>query len=448
MATAETPSRALTVLVTGGSGFIGSHVVDRLLAAGHRPRIFDRDPSPYHDRAAVPLVRGELRDLPGLRRAMRGCDAVIHLAAAADVGLVEASPVASEEHNARGTLHVLEAARLEEVGRVVYASTIWVYSDTAGELMEESVALAPPAHLYSATKLAGELYCHSYRELYGLEHTILRFGIPYGPRARPAGVLPRFVSRALAGEPLSIAGDGRQSRRYVYVEDLADGVVRSLAPVAANRVYNLPGSEDVSVLELASTVGELVGDVEVVHGPGRSGDFGGVPVSAERAEADLGWTPSTSMREGTRRYIAWHRAEAPVVAPPVVRREPLLRRAVLAVGLAAMVAVMVLGLASLMPFGNVESSYDTFASSLLILLPVVLAIGFEWEAPRLRALRTGCWVAVGVALAPWVFPWPHALDHLGDRHPVFFGLLALSAATAAMWSGSPPLRTWLAATQE
>src|SRR4051812_36147262 len=120
----------LDVLVTGGSGFIGSHVVDRLLATGHRPRIYDLRRSPHHARDEVPLVRGDLGDLARLQRAMRGCDAVIHLAAAADVGLVEAAPVAAEEQNARGTLHVLEAARREEVGRVVYASTIWVYSDT------------------------------------------------------------------------------------------------------------------------------------------------------------------------------------------------------------------------------------------------------------------------------------------------------------------------------
>src|SRR4051794_367559 len=364
------------VLVTGGSGFIGSHVVDRLLATGHRPRIYDLRRSPHHAPEDVPLVRGDLRDLARLERAMRDCDAVIHLAAAADVGCVEKAPVEAEEQNARGTLHVLEAARRAGVGRVVYASTIWVYSDTEGDVMEESLSLAPPAHLYTATKLAGELYCRSYQELYGLEHTILRFGIPYGPRARPAGVLPIFVTRALAGEPLTLAGDGSQSRRYVYVEDLAEGVVGALAPVAANRVYNLAGSEDVSVAELARTVRELVGDVDVVHGPGRTGDFGGAPVSGGRAEQELGWTPSTPLREGVRRYIAWHR-EAEAGAPAARVRPRLLRRAVTAIAFAAVVAIMMLGLASLVPLGSSVDSYDTFAASLLILLPIVLALGFD-----------------------------------------------------------------------
>jgi UDP-glucose 4-epimerase len=438
---------AMTVLVTGGSGFIGSHVVDRLLATGHRPRIYDLRRSPHHARAEVPIVRGDLRDLDRLERAMRGCDAVIHLAAAADVGQVEAAPVAAEEHNARGTLHVLEAARRAQVGRVVYASTIWVYSDTEGGLMEESVALAPPAHLYTATKLAGELYCRSYQELYGLEHTILRFGIPYGPRARAAGVVPTFVSRALAGEPLTLAGDGSQSRRYVYVEDLAEGVVGALAPVAANRVYNLAGSEDVSVAELAGTVRELIGDVEVVHGPGRTGDFGGAPVSGARAAEELGWTPSTSLREGVRRYIAWHR-EAELEAPAAPARPPLLRRAATAIGFAAAVAIMMLGLASLLPLGDSVNSYDTFATSLLILLPIVLALGFEWDEEGRRGLRIACRLTLVAALASLVLPWPGVIDRLGDGHPVFLALLALSAAGAAVTTGSAPrLRTLLAAAQ-
>src|SRR3954468_1156578 len=127
------PQRGLDVLVTGGAGFIGSHVVDSLLASGHRPRIFDLVRSPYHLASTVPAVRGDVRDLARVRRAMRGCEAVIHLAAAADVAEVAGRPAEAEERNARGTLNVLEAARRAGVTRVVYASTIWVYSDTDAE---------------------------------------------------------------------------------------------------------------------------------------------------------------------------------------------------------------------------------------------------------------------------------------------------------------------------
>src|SRR4051812_9750032 len=300
------------VLVTGGSGSIGSHVVDRLLAAGLRPRIYDLRPSPWHP--DVEVIVADLGELDRLSDAMADCSAVIHLAASADVNEVLADPVEAERRNACGTLHVLEAVRRTGAPRIVYASTIWAYSDTPAECHHESLPLHPPAHLYTATKLAGELYCHSYGELYGVEHTILRFGIPYGPRARPAAVLPAFVTRALAGEPLTIAGDGRQTRRFVYVEDLADGVVRALAPEAANRTYNLVGGEDVSVVDIAEAVREAVGEVEVRHVPGRAGDFGGAPVSGERAAAELGWRPTTPFAEGVRRYVDWHRA-APAPAP-------------------------------------------------------------------------------------------------------------------------------------
>ena len=439
----------MEVLVTGGAGFIGSHVVDRLEAAGHSPRIYDLRPSPHHARDAVRTVLGDLCDLRALTDAMCGCDAVIHLAAAADVNEVQAEPVEAERRNARGTLHVLEAARRAGVGRVVYASTIWVYSDTDAELLEESVPLHPPAHLYTATKLAGELYCRSYRELYGVESTILRFGIPYGPRARPAAVIPAFVRKALAGEPLTVAGDGLQSRRFVYVEDLADGVVRALAPVAADRVYNLVGSEDVTVAAIAETVRELLGDVEVVRVPGRTGDFGGAPVSGNRAARDLGWRPTTPFREGVRRYIEWHRdgdAPAPAVAAP--ERWPavaltFLRRAALAIAMAAFVGVLVIGVATLMPVDQDMDVYDTFGSAVLLLAPLVLAGAFHWEHPRRRWLRAALWTLAIGNLALLLAPWPGAIDHLGHAHHAFLALSAVSAGCAALMAGGRSPRTWL-----
>ena len=441
-------AQALDVLVTGGAGFIGSHVVDRLLAAGHRPQIFDLRRSPYHDRASVPAVRGDVGDLARLCRAMQGCNIVVHLAAAADVARVEAAPRKAEERNARGTLNVLEAARRVGVARVIYASTIWVYSDTEASVLDESLPLQPPAHLYTATKLAGELYCRSYHELYGLDYTILRFGIPYGPRARPEAVIPAFVTRALAGEPLTVAGDGSQSRRFVYVEDLADGVVRALAPVAVNRVYNLVGAEDVTVAEVAGTVRELVGDVDIVRTRGRTGDFAGAPVSGARAERELGWAPSTPFREGVRRYVDWQLAERPAArpAPRATSWRPaaatLLRRAALAALMAAIASATVLGLALLAPIDEKMDRFDTFAALLVLLLPLVFTSGFEWDAERRRFLRSGCWTVAGAALVPLVVPWPPVIDRLGHAHPLFLLLLAASSAVAALATGST---AWLRA---
>jgi UDP-glucose 4-epimerase len=441
------PARIMDVLVTGGSGFIGSHVVDQLLAAGHRPRILDTRPSPHHAPDRVPLVLGDLADLDAVTAAMDGCDAVIHLAASADVNDVRQDPVDAEERNARGTLHVLEAARRRAVARVVYASTIWVYSDTPAEIHVESLPLHAPAHLYTATKLAGEHYCHAYGELYGVEHTILRFGIPYGPRARPAAVVPAFVAKALAGEPLTLAGDGSQSRRFVYVEDLAEGVVRALDPVAAGRTYNLVGSEDTTIREIAETVRDIVGDVELTFTPGRSGDYAGAPVSGERAAADLGWTATTPFREGVRRYVEWHREAAAAPAPPE-RRFPvgaLARRAGLAIAWAAATAVMVLGVLTLAPVDSDFDRYDTFTTLLVMLTPLVLAGGFAWDRGHARGLRAALWTASAACLAVAVLPWPHVIDHLGQGHAIVLLLFALAAALAGLVPARhAPLREWIA----
>jgi nucleoside-diphosphate-sugar epimerase/UDP-N-acetylglucosamine:LPS N-acetylglucosamine transferase len=297
----------MRVLVTGGGGFIGSHVVDRLLARGDTPRIFDLSASPYHSPLEVETFTGSITDPANLDLAMRDCDAVIHLAAVADVSHVLADPVLAEEVNTRGTLNVLEAACRAEVGRVVYGSTTWVYSDCAEQAVDEETPIPAPRHLYTATKLAGETYCAGYAELYDLECTVLRFGIPYGPRARAAGVVAKFTDLAFEGEALTIAGDGSQTRSFIYVEDLADGIVAALAPEAAGRTYNLSGDEVVTILEIAERVQENTDGCEIVHTPPRPGDFPGKEISNERALAEIGWRAGTSFREGVRRYVEWVR---------------------------------------------------------------------------------------------------------------------------------------------
>ncbi|MFL5822943.1 MAG: NAD-dependent epimerase/dehydratase family protein [Solirubrobacteraceae bacterium] len=305
----------MRVLVTGGSGFIGSHVVDRLRAHGHEPVIYDLRPSPWHEAGSVETVLGSITDREALERALHSCDAVAHLAAVADVNDVHASPEDAERVNARGTVAVLEAARRASVKRIVYASTIWVYSDCHGDAVDEETLLPAPSHLYTSTKLAGELYCKAYQELYGIDYTILRFGIPYGPRAREAAVIPAFVGKALRGEPLTLAGDGSQSRRFVYVEDLAEGVAVSLADVASGRVYNLASEENVTIRQIAESVREILGDVEIVFTEARAGDFGGKVVCSERARRELGWSAATPFSDGVRKYVDWrleqekHRAE-------------------------------------------------------------------------------------------------------------------------------------------
>jgi UDP-glucose 4-epimerase len=294
------------VVVTGASGFIGSHVVDRLYAAGHEPRIFDLVESPHHSPSEVETVLGDLCDPDAVSRAVAGCDAVLHLAAVADVDQVTRDPAHADRVNVRGTQSLLDGVRDAEIARFVYASTIWVYGDATGpEALDEDTPLALPKHFYTATKIAGEMYTASYGELFGLEHSILRFGIPYGPRSRPTAVVAAFTAKALAGQPLTIAGDGTQSRRFVYVEDLAAGVVASLAPAGANRIFNLVAQENVSVRAIARTVRDVVGDVPIVHVEGRAGDLRGGNISGERAARELGWEATTAFADGVRRYVEW-----------------------------------------------------------------------------------------------------------------------------------------------
>ncbi len=296
----------MRVLVTGGAGFVGSHVVDRLWANGHEPRIFDLVPSPYHSAGEIDTAIGDLLDPDSVRTAIRGCDAVLHLAAVADVNIVVADPTRAEAVNVRGTQILLEAAREVGVDRVAYASTVWVYGvEGDGGTVDEDTPLSLPTHLYTATKLAGEMYCRSYDELYGVPHSILRFGIPYGPRARKAAVVAAFVARALAGETLTIAGDGLQSRQFVYVEDLAEGCVAALAPQAAGRAYNLVRDESVSVRAIAEIVRDLVAAVPIEFGPGRPADAKITHVSGERAAAELGWRATTPFVEGVQSYVEW-----------------------------------------------------------------------------------------------------------------------------------------------
>jgi UDP-glucose 4-epimerase len=415
------------VLVTGGAGFIGSHVVDRLRAKGIAVRVLDLRPSPHHRRREVDSVVADLLDPRAVEAAVKGCDAVIHLAAAADVDDVARRPADAEAVNARGTLNVLEAARRTGLRRVVYASTIWVYGNGFGTVDEDS-AVALPDHLYTATKLAGEMYCRSYAELYGLQCTVLRFGIPYGPRARAAGVIPIFVTKALAGEPLTIAGEGLQSRRFVYVEDLADGVVRGLVPEAIGRVYNLVGDESVTVRGIAETVGELVGDVAVVHTPARTADFQGAEVCGARAANELGWRPQTPFAEGVRRYVEWHCAQerepAPIAPARAVRRvSPRLVMLALTCAVAIAVAgTLAAYLASVRAIGLTAAEDRTVAVLSLAMLAGYLAIVLDGSHKSLTTFAG--WALVATGLVVVYMPELRETLHLAgpDESRVLLGL--------------------------
>jgi UDP-glucose 4-epimerase len=441
------------VLVTGGSGFIGSHVVDKLADAGIEPRIYDLRHSPHHSPEEVDTVIGDLFDHDALCRAMEDCEAVVHLAAYADVGIVAEQPVGAEETNARGTLAVLEAARATGT-RIIYGSTIWVYGESGDGVITEESPIGLPPHLYTASKLAGEMYCTSYAELYDVPYTILRFGIPYGPRARPAAVIPIFVSKALKGEPLTIAGDGQQTRRFVYVEDLAAGVVAALEYSAENRVYNLAGDETVTIRELADVVSDLIDDTEIVHTPGRNGDFGGAVVSNERAAAELGWRASTPLREGVRRYLSWlepERAPAPLLTDAATPAEvPALAPAPAAaaglpgwpatrvpswpsawvVGLAAAVGTLIPSALAFRTddFGTGQTGYVAITCLIAILVAVCVVPLGSGARPARGGVFAG-WLIAAYAMLE-TLPWTRGVLHLGMPHKGTIALCAMGLAIA------------------
>jgi len=307
--TSSGPKSERIVAVTGGSGFIGTHVVDKLLDAGCTVRVLD--PRPPH-RADAEWVPVDVLDTTGLTEAVRGSDVIFHLAAIADVNDVIADPSLAVEVNTLGTARVLEAVRRAEAGRVVLASTVWVYAATSAEAVDEDTMFDPNTdrHLYVTSKVAAEMACRDYHTLYGLPFTILRYGIPYGPRMRDNCVVAAFMKRAMRGETLRIDGDGSQHRFFVYVEDLAAAHVKALDDVAINRTYNIEGAVPVTIREIAESVTELVGTGAVEFGPPRPGDLKARVVSSERARTELGWAPTTSFTDGLARTYAWYLAQA------------------------------------------------------------------------------------------------------------------------------------------
>jgi UDP-glucose 4-epimerase len=298
----------MRVGVTGGSGFIGSHVVDALTAAGHEVRVIDLRPP---DRSDVAHRAVNVLDGAALVEATAGLDALFHLAAVADVNDVVRDPVAAVDLNVGGTARVLEAARRSDVGRVILASTVWVYSSIPAleetEVDESACfSLRAARHVYTSSKLAAEMLCHDYWNMWQLPFTILRYGIPYGPRMRPSLVIPIFVRKALAGESLTVAGDGSQHRKFVYVEDLARGHVLALDEHAASQTYNLDGREKITILRIAETVLRLTGSQRPIEFmPARGGDYAGTDVSSEKARVELGWEPQFDFEEGMRRTVPW-----------------------------------------------------------------------------------------------------------------------------------------------
>ncbi len=294
----------MNIAVTGGSGFIGSHVVDKLVEAGHTVRVLDGS-QPH--RSDVQWQPCDITRLSQVEGALTGCDAVFHLAAMANVNDVARAPAESVDLNVMGTATILEACRLAGNVHFILASTVWVYEAAEGTEVDESTPLRPDgvSHLYMAEKIASEMLAHSYGKLYNFPTTVLRYGIPYGPRMREELVMPIFIKKAVRGEPLTINGDGLQYRNFVYVGDLADAHVRVLERQATG-IFNLEGPREVAIIELAEAVCRAVpSNGGITRTEARGGDYRGRVVSRQRAKDVLGWEPVTSFEEGFEETLGW-----------------------------------------------------------------------------------------------------------------------------------------------
>ena len=295
----------MRVGVIGGAGFIGSHLVDKLLEAGHDVTVFDIM-RPH--RPDVRHVVADILDASRTTVALAGSyDALYLLAAVSDVNDVFHIPVESAQVNIMAVAHILEAARRTGAGRVILASTTWVYALADQDKVDEETPLHLDRvnHIYTASKLSAEMLCHAYHTLYGVDTTILRYGIPYGPRARLGTVLASFVARAIRGQPIVIQGNGMQWRSLLAVEDLALGNVAALQEAAKNQTYNLDGPERVEVCRVADKVRQFFPEVEIQYANGRPGDLPPKIVSSAKAFAHLGWKPQIAFEEGAERYIKW-----------------------------------------------------------------------------------------------------------------------------------------------
>jgi UDP-glucose 4-epimerase len=307
-----------TYVVTGGAGFIGSHIADRLLREGQRVRIVDNFVTGKRENLAAitpgwQLFECSITDRSALNEAFGGADYVLHQAALASVPRSIDDPLSTHEANVTGTLNVLLAARDAGVKRVAYAASSSAYGDIEGEFKDETMAPRPLSP-YGVSKLAGEYYCQAFTEVYGLETVALRYFNVFGPRqdetSQYAAVIPRFLAAMLQGKPPIIYGDGEQSRDFTYVDNVVHGNLLALrAPRAAGQMMNLATGGRISLLDLVDKLNVILGaDIRPIHEAARAGDIKHSRADVQKAGELLGFEPVVEFDEGLARTAAWFRS--------------------------------------------------------------------------------------------------------------------------------------------
>lgn len=315
--------QGVSVLVTGGAGFIGSHLVDKLVQLGAKVRILDdfstgkrENIAHLLERNAIELIEGSLTDAKTVRRAVQGVEIVFHQGAIPSVIRSVEDPLTTHQVNTTGTLLLLLASRDEGVRRLVFASSSSVYGDTP-TLPKKEDMMPNPKSPYALSKLVGEHLCRLFRELYGLETVSLRYFNIFGPRQDPtsqyAAVIPRFITALLKGEPPTIYGDGEQTRDFTFVENCVQAnLLAAKAKSVAGEVFNVGAGKQTSVNELFRLIRSLIGvdHIEPIYAPPRPGDVRHSLADITKAQKLLGYQPTISLEEGLKRTINFFRNSA------------------------------------------------------------------------------------------------------------------------------------------
>jgi len=310
----------MRILVTGGGGFIGSHLVERLTQQGHKVRVLDNFSTGRRSNLEpllddIELVEGDMQSYERASNAVRDCEIVFHIGALPSVPRSVQDPLTSHASNVTALLNIMLAARDAGVRRVVYTSSSSVYG--ANEELPKHEALTPmPISPYAVSKLAGEGYCRAFGEVYGLETVAIRLFNVFGPRQDPrsqyAAVIPNFIAALLAGRPPVIFGDGEQSRDFTFVQNVIDAMLLAIdAKAVAGKVYNVACGASVTLNELVSELRELIGvEIEPIHAAPRVGDIQHSLADISRARADLGYEPAVQLGEGLHATVEHFREQA------------------------------------------------------------------------------------------------------------------------------------------
>jgi nucleoside-diphosphate-sugar epimerase len=312
----------MKVLVTGGAGFIGGHIAERLCLDGYTVRVLDNFSTGHRRNIRVladdvELIEGDIQSYERVHTAVRGCECVFHQAALPSVPRSIQDPLTSNASNVIGTLNVLLASRDSGVRRVIYASSSSVYGSSP-TLPKHEDLLPMPISPYAVSKLAGEGYCRSFFEVYELETVALRYFNVFGPRQDPlshyAAVIPRFIAASAAGRAPTIFGDGEQSRDFTYVGNVVEANLLAMeAEQAVGNVYNVACGERVTVNRLLEELQAVTGqEIEARYESPSPGDIRHSLADLTRVEAELGYRPLIDLREGLRLAVDHHRQEQPV----------------------------------------------------------------------------------------------------------------------------------------